>query len=124
MTEQAMRVDKWLWHARFFKSRSLAAKLAESRRLRINRTVIAKASRSVRPDDVLTFPLGPHIRVIRVQALSSRRGPAPEARSLYEDLAPPEQQPKPAPASVARAPGSGRPTKAERRALDRLRPAE
>jgi len=66
MTEEVLRVDKWLWHARFFKSRSLAARLAESRRLRINGTVIAKASRTVRPDDVLTFPLGPYIRVIRV----------------------------------------------------------
>ncbi len=124
MTEEALRVDKWLWHARFFKSRSLASKFAESRRLRINGTVIAKASRGVRPDDVLTFPLGPHIRVIRVAALGTRRGPAPEARSLYEDLAPPEHQAKPAPASAARTPGSGRPTKADRRALERLRSAE
>ncbi len=124
MTEEALRVDKWLWHARFFKSRSLAAKFAESRRLRINGTVIAKASRNVRPDDVLTFPLGLHIRVIRIQALGTRRGPAPEAHTLYEDLAPPEHAAKPAPASAARAPGSGRPTKADRRALERLREGE
>lgn len=77
----------------------------------------------MRPGDVLTFPLGPDIRVVKVVALALRRGPAAEARTLYEDLS--------CPVSLDSAPvnpdigrrdsGAGRPTKAERRAIDRLR---
>ncbi len=80
----ALRLDKWLWYARFFKSRSLAARLCEGRRVRLNRRVIDKASRQVRVDDVLTFPQGRRIRVVRVVALGHRRGPAAEAEGLYE----------------------------------------
>jgi ribosome-associated heat shock protein Hsp15 len=73
----------------------------------------------VRAGDVLTFPLGGQIRVIRVVRLGERRGPASEARILYEDLAPPLAAADPV--GVRREPGAGRPTKVERRALDRLR---
>ena len=89
MTGERLRLDKWLWYARFCKSRSLAAELCESGRLRSNGTIVSKAHFVVEMDDVLTFPLGRHIRVIRVTALGDRRGPAAEARALYEDLAPP-----------------------------------
>ncbi len=121
-----LRIDKWLWYARLFKSRTLAAKFCETGRLRVNGTHVAKAHALVRPADVLTFPLGPHVRVLRVVALGTRRGPAPEARRLYEDLAPSETRPRPERTDAAtpvamRAPGSGRPTKAQRRALDRWR---
>jgi ribosome-associated heat shock protein Hsp15 len=85
----AMRLDKWLWQARFFKSRSLAAALCNAGRLRVSGTVVRKAHYAIRVGDVLTFPLGPHIRVVRILALGERRGPASEARTLYEDLAPP-----------------------------------
>jgi ribosome-associated heat shock protein Hsp15 len=123
----AQRLDKWLWYARFSKSRSLAAKLLASGRLRLSKRVISKAHQVVRIGDVLTFPQGPHIRVIEVVALARRRGPASEAETLYKDLAPPQDKPtettvematKASPA--ARTPGSGRPTKRERRLTDRF----
>ena len=82
------RLDKWLWSARFFKSRSGAAALCAEGKIRMSGRVIAKASVTVRVGDVLTFPLGRHIRVVKVLQLAARRGPAPEARSLYEDLNP------------------------------------
>lgn len=120
----SLRIDKWLWFARFFKSRSLAAKLCAAGKVRINRIVVTKAHRSVRPGDVLTFPQARDIRVVKVLALGARRGPAPEARALYEDLVPIEckrasDDTMPANAGE-REPGAGRPTKKERRALDRL----
>ena len=82
----ALRLDKWLWFARFFKSRSLAAAICTGGRVRVNRQPIAKAHYAIRPGDVLTFPQGRTIRVIRVMALGVRRGPAGEAAALYEDL--------------------------------------
>jgi len=81
-----LRLDKWLWQARFFKTRTLAAKIAERRKVRINRTLVTKPHYRVRPGDVLTFPQGREIRVVRILALGIRRGPAPEARMLYEDI--------------------------------------
>ena len=83
-----IRLDKWLWHARFAKTRSLAAKLCESG-VRIDGTLVSKAGVTVRPGQVLTFALGRHVRVIELVALGERRGPAEEARALYRDLAPP-----------------------------------
>ena len=83
---EGLRLDKWLWQARFFKTRSLAAKIAERRKIRINRTLVTKPHYRVRPGDVLTFPQGRDIRVVKILALGERRGPAPEAQTLYEDL--------------------------------------
>ena len=119
--DEALRLDKWLWFARFCKSRTQASALCAAGRLRLDGTLIHKAHQAVRPGAVLTFPLGPHIRVIRVLALGVRRGPPAEARVLYEDLDPPPARPVPAATPVARDAGSGRPTKAERRATDRLK---
>ena len=120
---EALRIDKWLWQARFFKSRTLAGKAVAGGRFRVDGTPVTKAHFLVRPGNVLTFPLGPHIRLIRIEKLGTRRGPATEARTLYEDLDPPQPKPKAErPTPVAeRDPGSGRPTKAERRAIDKLR---
>jgi ribosome-associated heat shock protein Hsp15 len=84
--DEGLRLDKWLWQARFFKTRTLAAQLIGKGRLRINRTVVTKVHYRVRPGDVLTFPQGPQIRVVRVVAIGSRRGPTSEAQTLYEDL--------------------------------------
>lgn len=81
-----LRVDKWLWQARFFKTRALAAELAESGHLRINGQPTRKPGAAVGEGDVLTFPQGARIRLIRIQALGLRRGPAPEAQTLYLDL--------------------------------------
>lgn len=121
---EKLRVDKWLWQARFFKTRGLAAALAGSGRLRINSEHVAKPAQTVRAGDVLTFPQGERIRVIRIEVLGLRRGPAPEARALYADLAEDTAAPATGP-KAARPPkreaGAGRPTKKERREIDALR---
>jgi ribosome-associated heat shock protein Hsp15 len=119
--DDARRLDKWLWFARFCKSRTLASKLCAAGKVRIGGEIVHKAHYLVRPGDVLTFPQGPHIRVVRVLQIGTRRGPATEARTLYEDLSPPVPAP---PADARREAGTGRPTKLERRALDRLRDRE
>ncbi|MGQ9364822.1 RNA-binding S4 domain-containing protein [Azospirillum sp. ST 5-10] len=122
-----LRIDKWLWFARFYKTRSLAAKMVAAGGFRCSGALVAKAHHAVRPGDVLTFPQGRHIRVVRVLALGSRRGPAEEARTLYEDLAPPARETAMDVAvrpPAARPPGAGRPTKRDRRAVERLREAE
>ncbi|MEZ5669811.1 MAG: RNA-binding S4 domain-containing protein [Alphaproteobacteria bacterium] len=117
-----LRLDKWLWYARFFKSRTLASGACNAGGIRINGTPAGKANAAVKPGDVLTFAQGPYVRVIEIAALGSRRGPASEAQALYRDLAPPSEQPRMprAPAVALRDRGSGRPTKRERRQIDRL----
>lgn len=119
-----LRVDKWLWHARFFKTRGLAAQLAGSGRLRLNGEHVLKPAQTVRPGDVLTFPQGRRIRVVRIVALGLRRGPAAEAAGLYDDLEPPPASAgaatDPAAPVAERAPGTGRPTKKARRKMDAL----
>jgi ribosome-associated heat shock protein Hsp15 len=84
--DEGLRLDRWLWQARFFKTRALAAELAEKRKIRINRLLITKPHYRVRPGDVLTFPQGRTIRVVRVLALGTRRGPASEAQTLYQEI--------------------------------------
>ncbi|MEN9410115.1 MAG: hypothetical protein RL216_2089 [Pseudomonadota bacterium] len=81
-----IRLDKWLWQARFFKTRALAADLAESGHLRINGQPTRKPGAGVGAGDVLTFPQGARIRVVRILAIGLRRGPASEAQMLYLDL--------------------------------------
>ena len=125
MTEQKvayLRADKWLWYARFFKTRTLASKVCASGQLRVAGSAVGKAHQKIKVGDVLTFPQGRHIRVIKVLALGQRRGPASEAQGLYEDLKPPTSEGRlpPRPGTATRSPGSGRPTKKERRALTRL----
>ena len=125
--DSTQRLDKWLWCARFFKSRGLASKILAGGRLRLSGKVVNKAHQLIRLDDVLTFPQGPFIRVVKVLYLAERRGPAPEAQMLYEDLEPIEEQRQSKTetleldsASSRRDPGEGRPTKEDRRAIDRL----
>lgn len=115
----AMRVDKWLWHARFFKTRTLASKLAAAGNIRINGQKQSRASAGIRVGDVLTFPLNRHIRLIEVVSLSTRRGPAAEAQALYIDRDPPQikkREEKIIEQAAYRDAGSGRPTKKHRRA--------
>lgn len=125
-TEAAIRIDRWLWFARFFKSRSLATKLVQGKKVRVNSTLIAKPSVTIRVGDVLTFPQANDIRVIKVIELGARRGPAIEAQLLYEDLEPKEAKIK-KPDDMdhssfpSREKGAGRPTKADRRAMDEFR---
>jgi ribosome-associated heat shock protein Hsp15 len=83
---ETLRLDKWLWQARFFKTRSMAAAVAESGHLRINGQPTRKPGAGVAAGDVLTFPQGNRIRLVRITALGLRRGPAPEAQMLYVDL--------------------------------------
>jgi ribosome-associated heat shock protein Hsp15 len=117
---QKIRIDKWLWHARFFKTRSLAAKVVSGGKLRVNGQPISKPAYMVSASDVLTFPQADNVRVIKVLAMGERRGPAPEAQQLYEDLAPPKPREE-ITEQVPRFEGKGRPTKKDRRALQQTR---
>lgn len=115
---ERQRIDKWLFFARVAKSRSLAARLVLAGRIRVNREKVGQASHPVKTGDVLTVTLDRRVLVYRILGSGVRRGPAAEARTLYEDLTP-VAEPSAA-AAPAREPGAGRPTKKERRALDRL----
>ena len=125
MSSGTLRIDKWLWYARFFKSRTLAGKLCNSGKLHLNGQPITKSHATLAVGDILNFAKERENRYIKVIALGHRRGPASEAATLYEDLSPPEPKAvkddnniRP---SGSRDSGAGRPTKADRRALDRLR---
>ena len=118
---QTIRVDKWLWAARVFKTRSLAAQACDGGKVDVNHQAV-KPAKALRPGDLIhvTLPHGRR-RVLKVSALDDRRGPPALARTLYEDLTPPEPpRPRWAPPPM-RLPGAGRPTKRERRQLDHLR---
>ena len=119
-----LRLDKWLWYARFLKSRSKATKFCQSSRFRVNGSIIAKTHCLVKQNDVLTFSIGSSIKIIKILKLGVRRGPAPEAQALYEDLSPPislnTKGHKTSPYVGRRELGSGRPTKRQRRAIDKL----
>ncbi len=123
-TNPSQRIDKWLWYTRIFKSRSLAAKFSEAGKIRIKngekRDRVTKSSHMIHCQDILTFTLHDRVRVVKVLSPGTRRGPAPEAQTLYEDLSPP-RVPKDASTlstNIARPRGLGRPTKKDRRALD------
>jgi len=113
-----IRLDKWLWQARFFKTRGVARKLVGDGRVRVNSERTVKPARQVGAGDTLTFPQGSAVRVVRIVALGARRGPAPEARALYEDLSP-EPAPRDAGDPAPRA--GGRPTGKARRQFDSAR---
>jgi ribosome-associated heat shock protein Hsp15 len=114
------RIDKWLWAARFFKSRTLAVAACNGGRVDVNGDA-AKPSKAVRAGDLLQVTLPRGRRIVRVAALADRRGSGSQAALLYEDLTPP---PPPREARIRppayRPPGAGRPTKRERRRIDRL----
>lgn len=122
-SRNAVRIDKWLWAARFYKTRALAADACDGGKVEVNGHS-AKPHKLVRVHDQLSFthPSGP--KEVTVIALSDRRGPASEARLLYEDHSPPppprEERPFFAPLP-SRLPGFGRPTKRDRRETERLR---
>lgn len=121
MTETRQRLDRWLFFSRAVKSRSLAQKLIETGAVRVNSERTVASDRRVGAGDVLTMTVHQQLKVWRVLDPGSRRGPAPEAAMLYEDLSPPPLPRKAAPLPVgAREPGTGRPTKKERRETDRF----
>ena len=117
------RIDKWLWHARVVSTRSAAAALVDTGHVRVNGQRADAASRAVRAGDVVTVALDRSVRVLKVVGFAERRGPAEAARMLVEDLEPrPAGAPPPMRQTIAsRDAGAGRPTKRERRAIDRLR---
>jgi ribosomal 50S subunit-recycling heat shock protein len=90
MAEAAVRIDVWLWRARFFKTRSLAARVVDEGRVRLTRagqeTRIDKPARLVKPGDGLVFALGGRLTAVKVEAVGVRRGPPAEARALYSQL--------------------------------------
>ena len=88
MSADGIRLDKWLWHARFFKSRGLASKICEAGKVRVDGAIVRKSHYTVRVGDVLTFPRARDVQVVRIEALGVRRGPATEARTLYTSLEP------------------------------------
>ena len=123
--ETSLRLDKWLWYARFFKTRALATKAIAGGRFRLDGEVMSKPHRAAQPGQVLTFMQGDRVRVIRIVALGSRRVSATEAVTLYEDLSPevPKRAAKaPGPVFESRERGAGRPTKRDRRATQSLKP--
>ncbi len=85
---ESIRLDKWLWQARFAKTRGRAVALIESGAVRLNAVRVLKPATPVRIGDGLSFALGDRILAVRIRDLGQRRGPAPEARGLYEELAP------------------------------------
>jgi ribosome-associated heat shock protein Hsp15 len=117
----SIRVDKWLWAARVFKTRSLASTACDGGKVDVNDEA-AKPARKVRPGDriMVTLPRGRR-RILKVIALGDRRGSPEVARALFEDLTPPEPPRPRQPLPPRREPGAGRPTKRERREIERLR---
>lgn len=116
MTEKppGIRLDKWLWHARFFKTRSLCTKLVKAGHVRVSEVKVTKASMQVRVGDGLVFPQADTLKIVRVLELGKRRGPAPEAQALYEDLTPEVAKTDYVP-DVPNNDRKGRPTKKDRR---------
>lgn len=123
----AQRIDKWLFHSRFIKSRALATKLVNANRIRVNGTKISKASYKLKIADILTFELNDRIMVIEILGINTTRRPYKEACLLYDD-----QSPAPEPktnkdtpdfleAPFLREKGAGRPTKKQRRETDQFR---
>lgn len=118
------RIDKWLFFARILKSRTLAGKLADGGKVRVNRDKISAASHMIKLGDVLTISLERRIVVLKVLGFAERRGPYNEAKELYEDVSTPpirvDQKDRIVPV-LKREPGAGRPTKRDRRKIDKLR---
>ena len=116
----AERLDKWLWAARFFKSRTQAATACDGGKVDVNEQA-AKPARAVRPGDLLHISLRHGRRIVRIKALAERRGPGAAAALLYDDLTPPPPpREERVPAAMYRPRGTGRPTKRERRLLERI----
>lgn len=136
---ESQRLDKWLWYARVAKTRTLAANLVQAGRVRVNSEKTVKTSFALKVGDVVTISVRGVVRVLKVAASGSRRGPAREAQLLYEDLSPgrhpassvsdgdradpgtADSYQLATPVAAKRAPGAGRPTKRDRRSTDRFR---
>ena len=119
------RIDQWLFFTRLTKSRSLAGRLVEAGKVRINKEKISKPAETVKVGDVVTAMINHRLKVVRVEGLGARRGPACEAQGLYTDLTPVEEPNKRGRVILANSPsrpkGMGRPTKKDRRMMDSLK---
>ena len=118
-----LRLDKWLWFARVAKTRTLAAALVSEGKIRVNGVRIDKPANTLRAGDTVTIVMRERVRILKVVAFALKRGSATLAAALFEDLSPPPPRPleRAAAAVAAREPGSGRPTKRERRDMDRFK---
>ncbi|MBL4758566.1 MAG: RNA-binding S4 domain-containing protein [Rhizobiales bacterium] len=126
---ESQRIDKWLWHARIVRTRTLAATLANSGKIRLDSRRVTRASQTVRAGNIVLAPQGDHIRCLKIVGFAKRRVPAAQSTQLYEDLAPIEARSKStsdiskstsAIKSGMRESGSGRPTKRDRRLIEQL----
>ena len=122
---EKLRIDKWLWAARFYKTRSLAVDEIDKGRVYINEQEV-KPAREVKAGDTVALRQGPVVRTVVVRGISSQRGPAPVAQQLYEETAESlalkaraaeQRHLHPEPASSLE---HGRPTKRDRRSLDKV----
>lgn len=119
---ESLRVDKWLWAARFFKTRGLAAEAIDAGRVSVNGER-AKASKAVKPGDALVIRRPPYEHAVKVLGVSDRRGPAAEAQKLYEESAESRARREAVAAEMKSMPPpvfKGRPTKKDRRTLERF----
>lgn len=127
MTQQHLqrRIDQWLFFSRLIKSRSIAGRLIEAGKVRVNKEKVTKTSQGVREGDVITAMINQKLRIIKVEGLGVRRGPALEAQLLYTDLTPKDEPSKKGrvigTSSPSRPKGAGRPTKKDRRKIDSLK---
>ncbi len=123
MEHDRQRIDRWIWHARVVKTREFAKALVEGGHVRVDRARETKAGAVVKAGQVLTITLPGRVRVLKILGFVDHRGSAEVASRLFEDLSPPPPPREPRAESVAlgtREAGAGRPTKRERRAIDRL----
>jgi len=126
MDGERQRIDRWLWHARVVKTRELAKALVEAGHVRVDRDRETKPGAAVRAGQTLTITLPTRTLVLRILGFVDRRGSATLAATLYDDLSPPPAPRNDSPQTVvmhSRDAGSGRPTKRDRRRIDRLDPA-
>jgi len=123
----SLRIDKWLWFARVVRTRTLASGLVTDGKVRVNRARIEKPGMAVKVGDVVTVTAHARVRVLRILALADRRGSPMVAQALYEELTPARAVPSSRfgdadpPSPAPRDPGAGRPTKRDRRDIDRLK---
>ena len=117
---ERLRLDLWLWYARFFRTRSLATKAVTGTGVRVDGVAVKKAHHALTGGEVLTFVQARQVRVVKVLALATRRGGAPEAQALYEDLKPPVKESR-LPREIQTPAPAGRPDRRARRQLDRLK---
>jgi ribosome-associated heat shock protein Hsp15 len=118
------RLDKWLWFARIAKTRTLAAALVTEGKIRVNGDKAAKPAHILKIGDGVTVVMRQRVRILKVIGFVARRGSAEVAKTTVEDMTPPPPRPEMSPASTSpaqREPGSGRPTKRQRREMDRFK---